>query len=79
MRGGARANPTRVKRMTLALALALTPTLTRTLRTLTHDSCTARNVISDIDYNNDPVTTAAFAAECRLPIPRGQEPMLHGP
>mmetsp|Transcript_37267 Transcript_37267/g.94503 ORF Transcript_37267/g.94503 Transcript_37267/m.94503 type:complete len:380 (+) Transcript_37267:173-1312(+) len=40
-------------------------------------SCTARNVISDIDYNNDPATTAAFAAECRLPTPPGQELMLH--
>lgn len=40
-------------------------------------SCTARNVISDLDYNDDPATTAAFAAECRLPTPLGQELMLH--
>ena len=46
--------------MTLALALPLTPTLTRTL---THGSCTARNVISDIDYNNDPATTVRARAK----------------
>lgn len=37
-------------------------------------SCKAKNVITDIDYDNDAATTRAFAQECDLPI---SEMILH--
>ena len=40
-------------------------------------SCSTRNVISDLTYDDDAATTAAFAAECNLPTPPGQELLLH--
>ena len=40
-------------------------------------SCSTRNVISDLAYDDDAATTAAFAAECNLPTPPGQELLLH--
>ena len=40
-------------------------------------SCSTRNVISDLSYDDDAATTAAFAAECNLPTPPGQELLLH--
>lgn len=40
-------------------------------------SCSTRNVISDLAYDDDATSTAAFAADCHLPTPPGEELLLH--
>ena len=70
-------------RLVAEVRSAATDTYAVVARNVTHlfvafrGSCSTRNVISDLAYDDDAATTAAFAAECNLPTPPGQALLLH--